>query len=89
MAMGPLHNRTLPCRSFPMTRTVFFIVASERIGCTAYRLAALSWSGYASLSTIAAQTMSASLTAAMLLMVLAGSIYVMSIALGHLGGVLR
>jgi len=38
MAMGPLLNRTLPCRSFPMTRTVFFIVASKRIGCTAYRL---------------------------------------------------
>lgn len=72
-----------------MTQAVFSIAASQRIGCTAYRLAAASWSGYASLSTIAAQTMSASLTAAMLLMVLAGSMYVMSIALGRLGGVLR
>jgi hypothetical protein len=72
-----------------MTRTGFPIVASERVGGTAYRLAAASWSGYASLSTIAAQTMSASVTAAMLLMLLAGSMYVMSIALGQLGGALR
>ncbi|MEM5430264.1 hypothetical protein [Cupriavidus oxalaticus] len=72
-----------------MMRTAFFVAASKHIGGTAYRLAAASWSGYASLSMVAVQTMSASLTAAMLLMALAGSMYVMSIALGHLGGVLR
>jgi len=72
-----------------MTRTVLFIIAAKRVGCMAYHLAAVSWRRYASVSTIAVQTLSASLTGAMLLMVLASSMYVMSIVLGHLGDVLR
>ena len=72
-----------------MMRTAICIGASKRLAGTAYRLAAASWSGYASLSTVAVQTMSASLTAAMLLMALAVSMYLTGVALGHLGGALR
>jgi hypothetical protein len=72
-----------------MTRSMFFLATSKRIGRAAFRLAAASWGAYASLSVIAVRTMTASLTGAMLLMALACSMYVSGIALGHLGGILR
>jgi hypothetical protein len=68
-----------------MSQSHFFYAARTKICRASHRLAGAIWLGASFLSDVAFQTMTASLVCGMLLMAAACSMYVIAVALLHLG----